>query len=235
MRTDGTLACWGDNDDGQATPPAGTFTQVSAGVSHTCGVRTDGTLACWGDERLRAGARRPRRHLHPGQRRLCSHLRGEDGRHTRLLGVQRRGAGDAPRRHLHPGQRGRCSHLRREDGRHPGLLGENSDGQATPPAGTFTQVSAGDCHTCGREDGRHPGLLGGERRRAGDAPRRHLHPGRARAAYHTCGLKTDGTLACWGENSYGQATPPAGTFSQVSAGDDHTCGVRTDGTLACWG
>ena len=34
---------------GQATPPAGTFTQVSAGMYHTCGVRTDGTLACWGN------------------------------------------------------------------------------------------------------------------------------------------------------------------------------------------
>jgi alpha-tubulin suppressor-like RCC1 family protein len=53
--------------------------------------------------------------------------------------------------------------------------------------------------------------------------------------YHTCALRTDGTLACWGYNAYGQATPPAGTFSQVSAGYYHTCGVRTDGTLACWG
>ena len=52
---------------------------------------------------------------------------------------------------------------------------------------------------------------------------------------HTCGVRTDGTLACWGSNSDGQATPPDGTFSQVSAGGFHTCGVRTDGTLACWG
>jgi hypothetical protein len=42
-------------------------------------------------------------------------------------------------------------------------------------------------------------------------------------------------VACWGRDDYGQATPPGGTFSQVSAGGDHTCGVRTDGTLACWG
>ena len=31
------------------------------------------------------------------------------------------------------------------------------------------------------------------------------------------------------------ATPPAGTFSQVSAGGQHTCGLETDATLACWG
>jgi len=53
--------------------------------------------------------------------------------------------------------------------------------------------------------------------------------------YHTCGVRTDGTLACWGDDSQGQATPPAGTFSQVSAGGYHTCGLMTDGTLACWG
>lgn len=52
---------------------------------------------------------------------------------------------------------------------------------------------------------------------------------------HTCGVRTDGTLACWGWNEYGQAAPPEGTFATVSAGRGHTCGVRMDGTLACWG
>ncbi|MCJ7509566.1 MAG: RCC1 domain-containing protein, partial [Dehalococcoidia bacterium] len=53
--------------------------------------------------------------------------------------------------------------------------------------------------------------------------------------YHNCGVRTDGTLACWGAHGDGRTTPPAGTFSQVSAGGYHNCGVRTDGTLACWG
>lgn len=39
---------------------------------------------------------------------------------------------------------------------------------------------------------------------------------------------------------YGQATPPAGTFEEVSAGGDpyhssYTCGTRTDGSVTCWG
>jgi hypothetical protein len=53
--------------------------------------------------------------------------------------------------------------------------------------------------------------------------------------YYTCGLKTDGTVACWGIDDYGQSNPPAGTFIDVSAGGFHTCGVKTDGTVACWG
>ena len=53
--------------------------------------------------------------------------------------------------------------------------------------------------------------------------------------YFACGLKTDGSIACWGENASGQATPPTGTFMYLSVGAASACGVRTDGTLACWG
>lgn len=52
---------------------------------------------------------------------------------------------------------------------------------------------------------------------------------------HTCGLKTNGLVVCWGNDDYGQATPPEGIFQQVSAGRRHTCGVKTDGSLVCWG
>ena len=51
---------------------------------------------------------------------------------------------------------------------------------------------------------------------------------------HTCGLRSDGSVACWGSDEIGQATPPAGSFVSVSAGDYHTCGVRSDGSVACW-
>ena len=52
---------------------------------------------------------------------------------------------------------------------------------------------------------------------------------------HTCGIKVDHTVACWGDDRYGESTLPEGTFSQVSAGTRHTCGVRADGRVACWG
>ena len=38
-----------DNGSGQATPPAGAFSQVSTRYGHSCGVKTDGTIACWGE------------------------------------------------------------------------------------------------------------------------------------------------------------------------------------------
>ena len=57
----------------------------------------------------------------------------------------------------------------------------------------------------------------------------------AGSATHTCGLKADGTVGCWGGNAYGQSSPPAGRFLSVSAGEYHSCGLRTDGSVACWG
>ena len=52
---------------------------------------------------------------------------------------------------------------------------------------------------------------------------------------HSCGLRTDATIACWGGGGLGEADPPGGTFSAVSAGYSHSCGLRTDATIACWG
>ncbi len=52
---------------------------------------------------------------------------------------------------------------------------------------------------------------------------------------HSCGIKTDGTVACWGNNDWGQSDAPEGTFTAISAGNAHTCGIRSDGTIACWG
>ena len=69
---------------------------------------------------------------------------------------------------------------------------------------------------------------------------------------HTCGIKTDGSLWCWGWNYDGQdgtttalqSNPGPHTpvrvstrtdWLQVSAGTDHTCAVAADHSLWCWG
>ena len=52
---------------------------------------------------------------------------------------------------------------------------------------------------------------------------------------HTCGVMSNGSVACWGWDEYGEATPPAGSFDSVSAGVFYTCGVRSNGSVACWG
>ena len=52
---------------------------------------------------------------------------------------------------------------------------------------------------------------------------------------HSCFLKSDNSVACWGYNAYGMSDPQLDKFIDISAGHRHTCGVRTDKTLLCWG
>lgn len=67
---------------------------------------------------------------------------------------------------------------------------------------------------------------------------------------HSCGVQTDGTLWCWGNNDSGQIgdgsvgplysrlepVEVGGTaWIDVYAGHEHTCGVDGAGTVWCWG
>ena len=52
---------------------------------------------------------------------------------------------------------------------------------------------------------------------------------------HSCGLRTNNTITCWGWNEHGQSDAPAGSFTAVTAGGTHSCGLRSDRTITCWG
>ena len=52
---------------------------------------------------------------------------------------------------------------------------------------------------------------------------------------HSCAVMADASLRCWGSDSWGQASPPEGSFAQVAVGTYYSCGVGTDGALSCWG
>lgn len=124
-------------------------------------------------------------------------------------------------------------------------------GNAEPRViGTYKSVAVGGSWNCGlRMDGNVvcfdglgsaivPAPLGGKTD-AGDpimnfqlppaGPFETISTGYARG----CGVKTDGSLACWGVNAPDDH-PPAGTFTSVSVGDSYACAIRTDGTATCW-
>ena len=52
---------------------------------------------------------------------------------------------------------------------------------------------------------------------------------------HTCGIKLDNPLECWGDNTQGQTDAPEGQFLSVSAGGVYSCGIDFEDQLACWG
>jgi alpha-tubulin suppressor-like RCC1 family protein len=67
--------------------------------------------------------------------------------------------------------------------------------------------------------------------------------------FHTCALRTDGSLWCWGQNDFGEVGDGTTTqrmspvqvaslgqsVAEVSAGVYFTCARKIDGTLWCWG
>jgi alpha-tubulin suppressor-like RCC1 family protein len=66
---------------------------------------------------------------------------------------------------------------------------------------------------------------------------------------HSCGIRSDGRLLCWGRNTLGQLglgaatdnfgapqlVPGAFDWQHVSLAQDGSCGIRRDGSLWCWG
>jgi len=53
---------------------------------------------------------------------------------------------------------------------------------------------------------------------------------------HTCGLRLDGSIGCWGSNVHGQtASPTEGTFTDIASGYHQVCALRDDGEAVCWG
>ena len=52
---------------------------------------------------------------------------------------------------------------------------------------------------------------------------------------HCCVLSVDGIAHCWGNNSYGQSSPPDRIFKHITSGVNYTCGLLEEGTVECWG
>ncbi len=133
------------------------------------------------------------------------------------------------------------------------------DNQLDAPAGAFDDISSSEFTTCaiGR-DGKAKcwGLGEADDDPNGDQCFAENNAGQAEppadtfravvvGSFHTCAVRTDGSLACWGAGEVdtcvdmsvdcGQSIPPEGTFEQVSVGLFHSCAMRADRTVACWG
>ena len=233
VKSDGSVVCWGNDENGRATPPAGSFDSVSTGWFHTCGVRSDGSVACWGANHF--GQATPPAGTFVSVSAAWVHNCGvrSDGS-AACWGNNASGEATPPAgsfNSVSAGDDHTCGV--RSDGS-VACWGDNEDGEATPPAGSFVSVSAGGDHTCGARSDDSVACWGDDF--AGDAtPPAGSFVSVSAGRSHTCGVRSDGSVVCWGYTRAGAATPPAGSFVSVSAGGSHTCGVRIDGSVACWG
>jgi len=216
LRSDDTTLCWGFNSHGQL----GDGTQqsqfvptemnglpgivaISAGGYHTCAILSDGTLWCWGSNAY-------------------------------------------------------------------GQLGDGTTTDSLTPVQVadltgVTSVSAGGGHTCAvKSDGtawcwgkNFHGQLGNLTTTGEDVP--NPDPVQVDSmsgasiikvgAEHTCVIKSDATVWCWGWNNQGQvgdnSISPAETSPRqvvnlptavdIDLGFGHTCALRSNGEVLCWG
>ena len=233
LRTDATIACWGDNRQGQANPPEGTFKSVTAGYEHSCGLRADDTIACWGTDvyKLMDVPEGQFQAVSAGVRQSCG-LRS-DGT-VACWGSDSHGESSPPDgqfQAVSAGSRHSCG-LRAN-----GTIvcwGEEYRGQSSAPEGQFQAVSAGDMHSCGLRANGTITCWGDNSHYQSSAPAGSF-TAVSTGNWNSCGVRVDGTIACWGANYQGQAEVPDGRFVAVSAGYVLTCGLSVDGTVVCSG
>jgi hypothetical protein len=238
VKSDGSVACWGRNDEFQSTPADGAYTQVSASYTHTCGLKTDGNIVCWGEssaQRTPTGGSFTQ--VVSGYSSSCG-LREDSS----MICTNSNLAIDGVLSYISASQYyysfGISSYydytcaIKTDDSI---ACGRSSYPEPLPSSSlTFKQISSGSKHACGvRTSG---GLVCWGDNDYNQTMSQSGTFSQVSAGYrHSCAVKTDGGVICWGDNSDGQAVPPSGTFTQVSAGRSHSCGLKTDGSVVCWG
>lgn len=267
VTTTSLIKCWGTNEYGQLgdsavaylkTPTvidsSVTYTQVSSGASQTCGISGSG-LKCWGENTKgqlgdNSFSKQNSPTLVAGSANDYSKI-STGGTHT--CGISNTGQlrcwGNAANGRLGTGAASTDIGL-------PTAI----DGGAV-----YSQVSTGQDHACAittSGDVKCWGLNGYYQlaNPYAELPTPSAITEGTPGTYssisaggsHTCAIRTDQKIKCWGNNSSGQlgdgtsvtpATSPnylvsvdsAVNYLQVSAGGSHSCAVTTGGILKCWG
>ena len=245
---------------------------ISLGGDHTCGIADNGELFCWGhngsgqlgdgtngvdDEDIptRIGINSDWTHISLGGDHTCGINSGK------LFCWGHNGSGQ-----LGDGTNGADSDDVSTNKNIPTRIGINSD---------WTHISLGDAHSCGINSGKlfcwghnGSGQLGDGTNGvditdtsadkniptavANDSDWTHISLG----GDHTCGIRNNGELFCWGANETGQLGDGTNgadrddisadkniptrignnsDWRDISLGWGHTCGIRNNGELFCWG
>lgn len=112
--------------------------------------------------------------------------------------------------------------------------GLDKNNLARGPKGDYTAIYSGGENLCG-VTGQESVCWGQNASGQNDPP---LAPfiKLALGITHSCGLKSDGTITCWGSDALNLLdSPSTGRFIDLAAGSHHTCAIGEDGAITCWG
>ena len=212
VRESGAVECWGNNiawgqtdeDTGETTwisgeqidAPDGSFTAVSAGRIHTCGLRTDSAIECWGDAKS---------HRDSAREELLDGLPDDA-----IVTVHAVSSIDAPT--------GNFSVVSASSYYTCGVRDTGAIecwgtplpdvGQIDAPAGRFTAVSAGGGHACGLRESEEIACWGSNHYGQSEAPQGKFTAVSVGGG-HACAIRDTGAIECWGANPVGQTDAPA--------------------------
>ena len=234
VKADSTVVCWGSAAV-PSPPSSQKFAQVSTGDAHACGITVPGEnessrVACWGAP----GAGRTDdfdnssiESVISGHSHNCvvyTYYSRHSGAHSGSIRCW--GGDDAGQRAsvgrgntaVTAGDKHTCWLSR--DGT-VGCQGNDTSGQSTVPTAsegafdqssyTYSAITAGGAHTCAIDaDGNAVQNRGTARCWGSNLDGQSTPPSGTFTAItaggsHTCGLRSNGTVACWGDNTYGQA------------------------------
>jgi hypothetical protein len=270
IRADGSVRCWGDNDFGQLGEgtsggarfepgppvnlgPGRTATQIVAGSAHTCALLDDNGVVCWGTWPAQAssptptlvdfGASQPVA-LSSGDSHVCALLNGGQVTCWGAGTYGALGGGDT---------NDRPAPLAPVD-----FGGHAATKLAASSPGTSSQCAIlddGSLRCWGWNASGNLGV-GDTTMRTGPTPV-DIGVGRSVVSVvvgglHTCALRDDNAVLCWGENGNGEIGLGTDIEDQwqpwrpvifsggrhavtLGTGPSHTCAALDDGSLQCWG
>ncbi|MBA7546249.1 hypothetical protein ES705_38634 [subsurface metagenome] len=219
IKTDGSVAAWGDNSEGQCNPSGTGFVAIAAGGSHSIALKTDGSLAAWGANDY-------------GQ---CDVPSGTDftaaiagGWHFSLAiksdgsivhwGPNCYGVGDVPSGNDFVAiGAGDCHCVALKSDGSIVSWGRDYEGLATPPEGNdFVAIAAGKYHCVALKADGSLIAWGWNAHGQCNVPAGNDFVAIAAGDYHDVAIKADGSLVAWGRNDLGQCDVPSVYYGETS-------------------
>jgi N-acetylneuraminic acid mutarotase len=228
----GPVFCWGETSYGATAATSSAFSTVGGGGFQYCGIKTDQQLECWGhngDNRATPPGGSFRQ-ISVSAEDACA-LRTDDT--AACWGFTGDGRASVPAgtyTQITVGWYHGCAI--RPDATLVCWGRAQSGAEIHPPANErFREIAANAFATCGIRTDYTLSCFGS----SPTPPSGYFIALGPSVGGHMCAIAFDRSLACWGQNDFGQASPPAGQFIQVSEGGWHSCGVKTDHSVVCWG